>query len=68
MATARLGPAPTSRLNMAERHLISTRVDSVPIPNMMAQDIASVIYSIFFHQQALAHFRTRNVRRNAKVL
>jgi len=38
----------------------------VPTPNKMDQDIASAINRELFHQQAPAHIRIMNTRRNAK--
>ena len=60
------GPAPTTGSNMADRRLILRRDESVPLPNKMDQDIASVIDRALSHQQAPAHIRIMNARRNAK--
>jgi hypothetical protein len=38
----------------------------VPLPNKMDQEIASAIHRALLHQQALAHIRIMNARRNAK--
>jgi len=38
----------------------------VPLPNKMDQEIASAINRALFHQQAPAHIRIMNARRNAK--
>jgi hypothetical protein len=39
---------------------------SVPLPNKMDQEIASVINRALFQQLAQAHIRIMNARRNAK--
>jgi len=51
---------------MADRHLILRRDESVPLPNKMDQEIASLINRALFHQQAPAHIRIVNAGRNAK--
>jgi hypothetical protein len=51
---------------MADRRLILSRDESVPLPNKMDQDIASAINRALSHQQAPAHIRIMNARRNAK--
>ena len=66
MAPAGPGPAPTTGLSMAERHLISRRDLSVPSPNKMDQEIASAINRALLHQLALAHIRIMNAGRYAK--
>jgi hypothetical protein len=50
---------------MADRCLIHRRDESVPLPNMMDQEIASAINRALFHQQAPAHIRIMNARSNA---
>ena len=64
--TADPGPAPTTGSSMADRRLILRRDESVPLPRKMDQEIASVINRALFRQQAPAHIRIMNVRRNAK--
>jgi len=59
-------PAPTTGSTMADRRLILRRDESVPLPNKMVQEIASAINRALFHQQAPAHNRIMNARRNAK--
>jgi hypothetical protein len=51
---------------MADKRLILSRDESVPLPNKMDQEIASAINRALFHQQAPAHNRIMNARRNAK--
>jgi len=51
---------------MADRCLILRRDETVPLPNKMDQEIASAINRALFHQQAPAHIRIMNARRNAK--
>jgi hypothetical protein len=51
---------------MADRRLILRRDGTVPLPNKLDQEIASAINRALFHQQALAHIRIMNERRNAK--
>jgi hypothetical protein len=51
---------------MAERCLIGRSDESVPLPNKMDQEIVSAINRVLFHQQAPAHIRIINARRNAK--
>jgi hypothetical protein len=51
---------------MAERRLIPSNDESMPPPNKMDQDIVSVINRALFHQEAPAHIRIMNARRNAK--
>jgi len=52
--------------SMADRRLILRRDESVPLPNKMDQEIESAINRALFHQQAPAHIRIINARRNAK--
>jgi len=59
-------PAPTTGSSLADRLLVLRRDDNVPLPNKMDQEIASAINSVLFHQQAPAHSRSMNARRNAK--
>jgi hypothetical protein len=47
---------------MADRPLILKRDESVPLPNKMDQEIASVINRALFHQQAPAHIKSINAR------
>jgi len=58
-------PIPTRGSRMADRRLILRRDESVPLPNMMDQEIVSAINRALFHQQAPAHIRIMNARRNA---
>jgi hypothetical protein len=51
---------------MADRRLILRSDEILPLPNMMDQEIASVINTALFHHQAPAHIRIINARRNAK--
>jgi hypothetical protein len=51
---------------MADRRLIFRRDEGVPLPNKMHQEIASALSTALFHQQAPAHIRIMNARRNAK--
>jgi len=51
---------------MGERRLILTRDESVPLSNIMDQDIASAINRALFHQKAPAHIRIMNAKRNTK--
>jgi len=60
------GPAPTTGSSMPDRRLILRRDETVPLPNKMDQEIASAINRALFHQQAPAHIRIMNARRNAK--
>ena len=59
-------PATTTGSRMADRRLILRRDESVPLPNKMDQEIASVINRALFHQQTVAHIRIMNARTNAK--
>jgi len=61
-------PAPTlmTGSSMTDRRLIQRRDESVPLPDMMNQEIASPINRALFHQQAPAHIGIMNARRNAK--
>jgi len=49
---------------MAERCLILRIDQSIPLPNKMDQEIASVINRAQFHQKAPAHIRIMNTKRN----
>jgi len=60
------GPARTTGSSMADRRPILRRDESVPLPNKMDHEIASVINRALFHQQAPAHIRIMNARRNVK--
>jgi len=60
------GPAPTTGSSMADRRLILRRDETVPLPNKMDQEIGSGINRALFHQQAPAHIRIMNARRNVK--
>jgi len=61
-----LGPAPTSGLSMADRGLILRRDESSPLPQTIDEEIASAVNRALFQQQAPAHVRIMNARRNAK--
>jgi hypothetical protein len=50
------GTAPTSESSMIDRRLISRRDEGVPLPNMMDQEIVSMINKAHFHREAPAHF------------
>jgi len=50
----------------ANRRLILSRDNSVPHTNKMDQEVGSAINRVLFHQQAPAHIRIMNARRNAK--
>jgi hypothetical protein len=50
---------------MADRRLILRSDVSVPLPNKTDQEIASAINRALFQQQAPAHIRSMNARRNA---
>jgi len=65
-APARPGPAPMTGSSMFERRPILHIDETVPPPNKMDQEIASAINRALFHQQAPAHIRIMNARRNAK--
>ena len=58
--------APMTGLSMADRRLLLMGDESVPLPHTMDQEIASAINRVLFHQQAPAHIRIMNARRNAK--
>jgi hypothetical protein len=51
---------------MAVRCQILRRDESVPLPNMMDKEIPCAINRALWHQQAPAHIRIMNGRRNAK--
>ena len=59
-------PAPTTGSSMVDRRLILRRDKSVPLPNKMDQEIVSAINRVLLLQQALAHIRIMNARRNVK--
>lgn len=59
-------PAPMAGSSMAERGLMLRRAESVPVSNMMDQEIASAINRSLFHQQALANILIMNAKRNNK--
>jgi len=58
--------APTTGSCLADRRLIIRRDENVPLANKMDQEIASAINRALFHQQAPAHIRIMNARRNTK--
>jgi len=60
------GLAPTSSSSMADRRLILSRDESIPLPRKMDEEIASAVNRAPFQQQAPAHVRIMNARRNAK--
>jgi len=60
------GPALTSGSSMADRRLILRRDKSIPLPRKMDEEIASAVNRALFEQQAPAHVRIMNVRRNPK--
>jgi hypothetical protein len=47
---------------MIDRRLISRRDEGVPLPNMMDQEIVSVINKAHFHREAPAHFQMMNAK------
>jgi len=51
---------------MAERRLILTRDEGVPLSNKMYQEIVSAIKRAVFHKKAPAHIRIMNALGNAK--
>ena len=51
---------------MAQRRLILTRDESVPLSNPMEQEMASAITRALLHPKAPAHIRFMNAKRNAK--
>jgi len=51
---------------MAERSLILRADESVPLSNIMVQEIASAINRVRFHQKAPAHNRVMNAKWHAK--
>jgi len=59
-------PAPTTALSLADRRIILWRDTNVQLPNKMDQEIASGINRALCHQEAPAHIRIMNARRNAK--
>jgi len=50
---------------MAERRLILTRDEIVPLPNIMDHEIVSAINRALFHKKAPATIRIMNAKRNA---
>jgi len=60
------GPARTAQSSIADRCLIFRRDESELLSNTMDQEIASAINRALFHQQAPAHIRIMNAKRNAK--
>jgi hypothetical protein len=52
--------------SLVDRRIIPRTDEKVPLPNTMDKEIASAINRALFHQQALAHIRIMNIRRNAK--
>jgi len=50
---------------MADRRLILGRDESIPLPRKMDEEIASAVNRALFQQQAPAHVRIMNARRNA---
>jgi len=60
------GPALTAGSSMAQRRLILTRDESVPLSNPMEQEMASAITRALLHPKAPAHIRFMNAKRNAK--
>jgi len=52
--------------SMADRRLILRWDESIPLPNKMDQEIASVVNRALLQQQAPAHVRIMNVKRNAR--
>ena len=63
---ASTAPALTTGSSVADRRIILRRLENVPLPNKIHQEIASAISRALFHQQALAHIRIMNTRRNAE--
>jgi len=53
-------PALTTGSRMADRRLILSRDESVPLPNKIGNEIASAINRALFHQKAPAHIRIMN--------
>jgi len=51
---------------IAEKYIILWRNESVPLQNMMDQESVTAINRALFHQQAPAHIRIINARRNTK--
>jgi hypothetical protein len=62
----RPGPVPTSGSSIADRRLILRRDESIRLPRRMDEEIASAVNRELFQQQAPAHVRIMNARRNAK--
>jgi len=57
-------PAPTIGSSLTNRLIILRRDEKVPLPNKMDQEIVLAINRPLFHQQAPAHIRIMNARRN----
>jgi len=51
---------------MPDRWLILRRDESITLPRKMDEEIPSAVNRALFHQQAPAHVRMRNVRRNPR--
>jgi hypothetical protein len=51
---------------MAERCLIITRDESIPLSNKMEREVAAAINRALYHQKAPAHIRIMNTKRNAQ--
>jgi len=60
------GTAQTSGSSMADRRPVSRRDECIPRPNEMDEEISSAVNRPLFQQQAAAHFRIMNARRNAR--
>lgn len=59
-------PALTTLSSIAKRHLILTRDEWVPLHNQISREIVWAINTPHLHQNAPAHIRIINARRNAK--
>jgi hypothetical protein len=55
----------TSPRPSSDSRLILRRDESIPPPRQMDEEIASAVSRALFQQQALAHVRIMNTRRNA---
>jgi len=60
------GLAPTSASSMADRRLILSGDESIPLPRKMDKELTSAVNRALFQQQTPAHVRIMNARRNAK--
>lgn len=58
--------AVTNGSSLANRRLILSRDENVPLPNRMDDESVSLIDRVLFHHQALADIRIMNTRKNAK--